>query len=432
MTDNIVIRLFEDSLRPVEWMLTDDTGARHGEPQSGRLSGAKLAAAGHRVIVMLPAVDTLILTADVPAKGSRLLQALPFALEEQLADDIDQLHFAAGKRRSSGRTPAVVIKRERFDDYMSRLVAAEIQADAVYSEAQGLARIPGTISMLIEDSNLTINDGADIEVSLRQMSPGDALVAIGALDDSPPDATDADSEDTTASLPGHLLVYLSAEDNERFENDWLALRNELDSVETRLLPDGALPRLAANLSTGKATNLLQGDYAVETNLSAKWQPWRLVAILLLAVTALGVVDRTTNYYALKREHQRVNSELAEQWKKTLPWISPMPENPARRLDAELRRMGKQSSGGGGDSPFLGALEALATATQGKTKTSIDGISFRAGVTDVQLVVPSESELDQIRMAVQKSGEMEATIQRADRDQEAGNVKSRLQIKGQGS
>ena len=262
MAENIVIRLFVDEDKPVEWILTDSSGARHSAPTHGSLSAAAAAAVGYRVLALLPSSDMLITTADVPAKGARLLQALPFALEEQLAEDVDKLHFAAGARRSNGLTPVVVTDRQRFEDYLARLRGVGLEPEGVYAEVQGLARIPGTISMLIDSGDLLINDGADIELDLQDMSPGDALVAIGALDDP---IGDDEAAEGSNELPGHVLVYLSEEDNDRYSNDWLALRNELDSIDTRILPDGALPRLAATVSTGKAINLLQGRFRDATN-----------------------------------------------------------------------------------------------------------------------------------------------------------------------
>ncbi|MEM7279720.1 MAG: type II secretion system protein GspL, partial [Pseudomonadota bacterium] len=205
MAENLVIRLTEHDTDTVEWMLTDDSGARQGAPVRGTLRAAADAAGGRQISVLLPASEILLTSADIPAKGARLLQALPFALEEQLADDVDKLHFAAGTRRSSGRTPVAVIRRDQLQDFLDKLDEAGIKPSGIYAETQGLARIPGTISLLIDGDNLLLNDGADVELAMQQISPGDALVAIGALDDH---AVGAESDDDTEGtpLPSHVLV----------------------------------------------------------------------------------------------------------------------------------------------------------------------------------------------------------------------------------
>ena len=421
MADHLVIRLGADPHTPVEWIRTDSNGARHGAAERGSLAEAATAGGDLAVIVLLPAADVIITQADVPARGARLLQALPFALEEQLADDIDNLHFAAGQRRASGRTPVAVIRHDRFADYVARLGDAGIDATAVYVETQGLARLPGTISLLIDDDLTIINDGADVEIALRGLTPGDALVAIGALDDN-----DEDNDDERKPLPRHVLVYLDAATNERYSHDWLALRNELDSLDTKLLPDGALPRLAATVSTARGINLLQGDFAPKRRTSETLRPWRMAAALFGVVIALSLVGNVAEYFALKREQQRLAVELDEQWRRSLPWAGELPSNPQSRLNAELRRMGAGTAGGG-QTHMMAALTALAEAIGSASGVKIEAIGFRAGTTDVQLVVPNTQVLERIQTTIQADSELEANIQRADPDDDGG-IKSRFQIR----
>ncbi len=427
MSENIVIRLSAEASHDVEWMLTDASGARHGAPVRGSLIAAAAVAVSRRVLVVLPSADVLITGADIPAKGAKLLQALPFALEEQLADDIDELHFAAGPRRSSGRVPVAVVKRSLFKSYLERLTNAGIKPDAVYAETQGLSRIPGTISIMIDQEDLIINDGADTELSLQQLSPGDALVAIGALDDVH-DVTD-DAQESRNPLPSHVLVYLSEDDNERYSNDWLALRNELDSLETKLLPDGVLPRIAATVSSGKAINLLQGEFASESGKSASTKPWRMAAALLAGVIALSFFQSVAEHFSLKRAFQRSEVRLAEQWQRTLPWINPIPNNPGNRLSAELRRMGASADSGTDQAQLLLALAALSKAIATSPDSKIDDISFSSGITVIQLTVPSTEQLDKIQSAIQADPSLDALIQQADKEKEGSGVISRLQIRG---
>ncbi|MEM8984589.1 MAG: type II secretion system protein GspL, partial [Pseudomonadota bacterium] len=262
-------------------------------------------------------------------------------------------------------------------------------------------------------------DGADIELALRGLSPGDALVAIGALDDT-------DDDDDSKPLPKHVLVYLDEATNRRYEHDWLALRNELDSLDTKLLPDGALPRLAATVSTGKAINLLQGDFAPKRATADSLRPWRMVAILAGIVVGLSVIGKVAENFSLKREQQRLAVEVEQQWQRTLPWISPMPSNPQQRLNSELRRMGAAPSDGG-DAPLLAALMALSEAVGGDKAIKIDAIGFRGGTTDVQLTVPNTQALEKIQTSIQANDALEANIQRADPDDDGG-IKSRFQIR----
>src|SRR5450755_1448661 len=94
-------------------MVVDSRGTPIEAPSSGALANAVAAAAGRHVCVLVPGTDVLLLEPEVPARaGTKLAQIVPCALEEQLADDIDDLHFAIGRRSADSlRTQVAVVAR---------------------------------------------------------------------------------------------------------------------------------------------------------------------------------------------------------------------------------------------------------------------------------------------------------------------------------
>ncbi len=184
MSEYFVIRLGATSDDEVEWIVADDNGTRHGAPESGSLDAAAQNVAGRAVIVLVPGTDVLTTSVELPIRSTaRLHAALPFALEEHLADDVETLHFAAGRRREDGQRPVTVVSREKMDGWLRRLRDAGIEADQIVAENHGLARIPGTMSLLVAGSTMLVNDGADIEFVIQDVLPSDALVAAGLLSD---------------------------------------------------------------------------------------------------------------------------------------------------------------------------------------------------------------------------------------------------------
>jgi len=52
-------------------------------------------ARGRRVLLIIPNEDVVLTSVKIPSKNKKqLLQAIPFALEENLAEDIEDLHFS--------------------------------------------------------------------------------------------------------------------------------------------------------------------------------------------------------------------------------------------------------------------------------------------------------------------------------------------------
>lgn len=423
MAEFLVIRLGKDSDEPVQWIAVDSGGARRGDPETGLLSEASAATGDRDVIILVPSTEVLTTSVDIPVRGGAKLQAaLPFALEEYLADDIDKLHFAAGRKRSSGRTAASVVSHERMTDWIGRLAGADIEASSVIADSYGLARIPGTVSMLLVDNQIFINDGDDTEMVMEDVSPAEALAAIGVLDDG--DAT-AGEDATAVTTPRHLLVYCEASDEERFQQDWIAMREELESVDVKLLADGVMPRLAVTVATGAGVNLLQGAYGVNKEYGGMFRPWKYAAILLLVFGVLGIVIKATDYFLLLREEAGLKQQFNAEYRQILPG-APETDDPARVVQSLKRRAGTTTS----TPVFLQSMEQLSRAMQQNREARIDLISYRNGVVDIRMSAPNVATLASIQRAVSENGQFRANIQST--NQEGEKVLARIQIQQAGS
>ena len=419
MSEYLVIRLGEHPDQGVHWIAVDSSGAKRGAPASGTLRDSQAAIGELDVIVLVPSAEVLTTSVDIPVRGGAKLQAaLPYALEEFLADDVDKLHFAAGPKRSSGRTPVSVVNHERVTEWIDLLAEADIQATSLVADSYGLARIPGTISMLLTENQVFINDGGDTELVMQDVSPGDALAAIGVLDDGGETGTDDKSIMTV--LPRHLLVYCEAADEERYQHDWNALRQELDSVDVKLLADGIMPRLAATVAAGAGINLLQGIYGARKDYSGLWKPWKYAATLLLLFSVLAIAAKSTDYFLLLREEARLQKTFNTEYRQMLPG-APETNDPARVIESLRRRVGTVSSA----PVFLQSMEQLSRAMQRNQEARIEAISYRAGVVDIRVTAPNVAMLVKIQEAVGENGQFQATIQSTDQGDD--KVSSRIKI-----
>ena len=426
MAEYLVLRLGDSPQAPANWIAVDSSGARRSPPVIGPLHEARADIGDRSVIVLVSSVDVLTTSVDIPIRGGVKLQAaLPFALEESMADDVDKLHFAAGTRRSSGHIPVSVVDREKLADWMSWLREAGIAPSSMIAESYGLARIPGTISLLVAENQVVINDGADTELVMQSVSPGDALAAIGAFDDVTDAPDEPNSEQVeTLGMPRHVLVYCAPEDEERYQHDWIAMRQELDSLDVKLLADGVLPRLAVTVATGAGVNLLQGEYGRKTNFSGMFEPWKYAAMLLLAFGLVGVGGKAADFYGLKQQHADLQQQFLLEYQQIVPGAA-LPRDPAAAVQSLMVRSGSTQA----PQIFLRSLEHLSRAIQENQSAAIEAISFRAGVVDVRLTAPDVATLDNIQKSVSQSGQFEATIQSTDQD--GDELNSRIQIQAGG-
>jgi len=418
MSEYLVIRIDQHQSQLAHWIAVDSSGARRSQPLVGTLQEAAADIGDREVIVLVPSAEVLTTSVEIPVKGSKLLAALPYALEEYLAEDVEDLHFAAGVRRSSGRTPVSVVSHQRMEEWLSTLDYAGIKANSVVAESYGLARIPGTISMLLSGDSVFINDGADVELVMQGVSPGDALAAIGALDDGTGHGTEHD--DAPARMPRHLLVYCDAGDEERYQHDWIALRHELDSVDLKILPDGVTPRLAVTVATGAGINLLQGQYAPRKEYGGLFRPWKYAAMLAIAFGALAVGAKALDFYLLTQQEAELRQTFNSEYRQMLPG-APETDDPVAVIDSLRRRLGNVET----PPLFLQSMEQLSKAIQQNNAARIQAISFRAGVIDLRVSAPDVATLDSVQRAIGESGQFNASIQSTDQDGDRWN--SRIQI-----
>lgn len=421
MAEFLVIRLPSDADADASWIVVDSQGTRLGPVASGALDEAHAAAGGRAVLVLVPGGEVLTTSVDIPVRGtSKLLAALPYALEEMIAEDVDELHFAAGDRLENGHVPVAAVSHARMEEWQQRLGASGIEATRIVPEQLGLPSIPGTVHMLIDNDDLLINDGSETQLFLQDVTPTDALTAIGVFEDDTDAEDDADPNAVSAS-PRHLLVYCSEATNARYRHEWAALRNELESVDVKLLPDGVLPRLAVTVAAGSGINLLQGRYGPSTGYSGLLAPWKYAAMLLIAVVVVGIGGKAMNVWSLAREEATLQEQFMAEYQQMVPG-APAVEDPVRLVSSLRAR-----AGAGTDSPqvLLQALQRLAEASTAAADARIEAISFRSGVADIRVNAASVSELDAMRQQIDRSGDFRARIQST--DQVGDRVNSRLQI-----
>jgi len=108
---NFIIYLPEIGHDRVMWALADDAGDLVTVPEEGCWEDAAEEVEGRRAVVILPGDDVLLAEATIPGGSqSRAQQAVSFVLEDQVADDIDELHFALGAKGKDDTYPVAIIK----------------------------------------------------------------------------------------------------------------------------------------------------------------------------------------------------------------------------------------------------------------------------------------------------------------------------------
>lgn len=400
MSEFLVIRLDSASDESASWILADETGALLGAVTTGPLQQAATLATGRRVIVLVPSTAVLRTRAEVPVKSSgKLMQALPFALEEQVADDVDDLHFAAGAREDDRRVPVALVRREIIDGWRQRLAAAGIEPQSMYADSDAIGCTPNTVILLLQEDSAVL---ADPDGNLMAMDPDsvESMVDLWLA---------RRQSDSTDSPPLHVVVYGSPPLLDVFTPRLEKLRPQAQSLEFHALTEGPLPRLAARIVTTPGIDLLQGIYARRQNFMVWWPAWRVAASLLVGVLALGLVVQVFEIRSLRREVSLLDTTIEQAFHYVFPDAGPV-SDPRAELSARLLQLGEQNTASSRE--FLDTLGVLARALGPGSEIRIEAFNYRPGSLDLRLRTPSVESLDRLQHSVTETGTLKAQIQSA--------------------
>jgi general secretion pathway protein L len=390
MPEFLVVRLPSVAAETIgaaaEWIVMDGSGARRGNVQSGPLDLAPASAAGRKLVVLVPGTDALLAEPVLPVKsGAKLAQVVPFALEEHLAADVEDLHFAVGKRDGRPGTPVAVVARSRMEAWQALLANAGLQTDAIYPETAALPETPNAVTLLI--------DGARVYVR-RPDTPGtvlDVQPLIEALQ-----LALASGEEARE----HVTIYVSEDDYERERELLEGLREFTASLQLKLLPDGPLPLLAANIVQHPGVNLLQGLYQSKRKLQVSFAPWRYAAVLAVVFLAMHLGLKSWQYFRYGSEEARLDAEIADVYQQLMPG-APLPDTSAARRQVEARL--NQLRGSGPVSGVMTTLAALGEALGQTPDVTIENIAYVNNTTNLRVLAPSTDALDRIRQLARERG-----------------------------
>ncbi|HTY94000.1 MAG TPA: type II secretion system protein GspL [Steroidobacteraceae bacterium] len=388
MADWLIIRLSGDPAS-VDYLVADDGGRIVEALRSGSLAAAAQHAAGRRICVLAPASDVLLTDAEVPVRsGTRVQQIVPYALEEQVAQDIESLHFAVGRRLGeSPRLPVAVVSRALVDGWLAQLREAGLTPECLYADSSLVPDNPGQAVLVLSGGNVIARPSGAQPVTLP---PGALAEALELLRPAPGPAD---------AFGGRGLVVYAGEAEWRECGAAIeAVRAYFEALSVQLLPDGPLGLFAQSLPGTSAINLLQGPYAPASPLAGGLKAWRVAAAMALGLLVLHGIGSATQLLMLKRSERRLDQSISETFERAMPGEHNT-SNARRRMEARLNSL----QGSADSSGLLAMLSAVAQARVGAAGTALQALSYRDGLLDLQITAPGADALDHVSQQLRTGG-----------------------------
>jgi general secretion pathway protein L len=352
-------------------------------------------------VVLVPGAEVTLAEARVPGRNrQRLLRAIPYALEEQLATDVEELHFALGPVGEGDQYPVAVVERSNMDAWAVLLRENGIQAEQLIPETLALPSDAGW-SLMVDGETVLVRSGdyGGFAVDI------DNLPVLFSLFQAKQQAPE------TARVFGSTVLDLETVD--------------VEFVDERVQP---LEVLARGWAQAPGINLLQGAYSRREEWGRLLRPWKASAALLLAGFILVGVSTGLNYFHLSQQREQLSAEIEAVYRKAFPQARRI-VNPRAQMEQKLNQFRRQA--GRANTDFLAMFVETAGVVRVTEGIKVRGASYRNGRLDLDLQADNLQILDGLKQSLVSSGLLSAEIQSASTEADQ-KVKSRMRVQVKGS
>lgn len=370
MSQRLVLRLHGAPAGQVQWLPLTADGRPAGLANYGSLDDVALLR--RPLLVLAPTADVALFDVPLPQLSrQRAARAIPYALEDQLAEDVDDLHFALGQRNPQGEVAVAVVAQAQMQAWLDAFAEAGLEVEQIYPELLAVPYEPDAWTLLLEQGEFLLRTG-------RQSGFGGDVANLPVL-------LPAALEEAGERPPQRLLVYSDSALPE--------LGVEQVPIEQRALGD-SLSLLAQHLNERQAIGLRSGPFARRRGWSVQWQRWRVAAALLAAWVLADTGSAYLQQWQLGQQLQAVEAAQAQAYRQAFPDGGQLNRySPRQQMESRLAALRR---GGGGDSGLLRLLMAAGPLLAADPELQIIGLTYRNNGLDLEVSASNLQGIDQLK------------------------------------
>ncbi|MEN8134376.1 MAG: type II secretion system protein GspL [Thermodesulfobacteriota bacterium] len=357
---------------------------------------------GEKVVVLVPGTEVLLTEAIIPGNSGRIIKkSIPFALEENLADEIEDLHFAHGVLRKNGAISVAVVAKAQMESWLAILNEHDIEVRSLVPATMAIPLTPEQWSLVLTDSQFMLRKGT------WQAYAGD----IGSLPVFLAEELAADSAQQP-SLQLYTDEDCSINCEEAVPAMGISVRHRKPLLQ--LLVDG--------YDEKKMINLLQGDYSRHAGWRDLWLKWQLpiVAVVLLCLMNIGAFS--FDYYRLKSGSAELNERIKAIYLQSFPG-SRRVVNARAQMEQKLAELQEEI---GAHSSFFEVYDKTLPLFLATSGFSLNNLRFNNGRFDFDFEIKDLQSLETLKHNLASIPGIVIDIKHAEA---TGNrVKAKIQIK----
>ena len=368
MSEFLTVRLSSEPQSPVQWLVWSTS--QQEVIASGELSSWEQLdeltpyAEKRSCIALLPGSECLIKRVEIPKGAARQFDSmLPFLLEDEVAQDIEDLHLTILDKDATHATVCGVDRewlKQALDLFReANIIFRKVLPDtlAVPFEEQGISALQIDQHWLLRQGNYQAVSIS--EAWLPMFLQSDWVVA---------------GEEEQATTIFSYTAMPSDDVQQQSGLEWQAKPAEL------------VMSLLSQQAITSGVNLLTGTFKTKSSFSKYWRVWQKVAIAACLLVAVIVTQQVLKVQQYEAQAEAYRSESERIFRAVLPGKQRIPT--VSYLKRQMNDEAKKYGGSGEGDSLLGWL-ALLPETLGQVKTiDVESIRYDGNRSEVRLQAKS--------------------------------------------
>ncbi|MEZ9866654.1 type II secretion system protein GspL [Vibrio sp. 10N.261.51.A4] len=368
MSEFLTVRLSSEPQSPVQWLVWSTS--QQEVIASGELSSWEQLdeltpyAEKRSCIALLPGNECLIKRVEIPKGAARQFDSmLPFLLEDEVAQDIEDLHLTILEKDA---THATVCGVER--DWLKQALDTFREANIIFRKV-----LPDTLALPLEDQGISALQ-IDQHWLLRQsnyqaVSINEAWLAMFLQSDW----VALDDEEQSPTIFSYTAL----------PSDDVQLQS---GIEWQAKPAELVMSLLSQQAITSGVNLLTGTFKTKSSFSKYWRVWQKVAIAACLLVAVIVTQQVLKVQQYEAQAEAYRTESERIFRSVLPGKQRIPT--VNYLKRQMNDEAKKYGGSGDGDSLLGWL-ALLPETLGQVKAiEVNSIRYDGNRSEVRLEAKS--------------------------------------------
>lgn len=357
MADTLLIHYSPEKPDKTVWSIVNNDGELTTKISSGSLIDAANFAAGKKVVMLLDSNFMNISRVKLPTKNKqKLLHAIPYALEEQLADEIEDLHFVIASNKTDDHTAVACVAKTQLDDIIRDCAEAGFTLDAILADALCLMANDRQWAILLYDDTVYIHQNSLSAICIERDLYKDLLDHLL-------------SSEKSVAPEKLLLLQLEGSSYDNIEHEKLA--------QTEIIPvtynEHPLVIFSGHYKNAMPLNLLQQEYKPVSKGNINIKRWRLAASLAALWLVLHLSYLGYQNHQLDISNQELRSQIIATYKASFP-DSKKFNNVRFQMETKLDEL--RSGNRGGNIDLISLLKDSHHAFTNTKDIIIKEISFR--------------------------------------------------------